>query len=262
MSEAPSNADHPHGLPAYQKNSLHAPIIPSDQVGELRAALDGFTPVSGAEFDIDNVALIFPPDRFEKSTMKQIGGYDMTRRTLDDIEGYIPGITEQLDKETGKIIILGNGLSPLAADIGDRFAKGQFVESPVVVDLIDYDKLLQDLEEIDKRFQEKNLLNPYADDLKTIARIVEVKQAGHIRTEVYMVGSGVPPGNLSDASLIINAQGPSLRTLAEQVSYLTSGGTLALSESLKGVDTSTLENVTVVPLGKSSAVGFLITKNK
>jgi hypothetical protein len=225
------SGEHTSSQPGYKKDGLGAPLIPPEKKSLFEELVKSFEPQSGVSFRVAQVLHIFPPGRFKRENMGNMGGHDMTRRTIDDLAVYLPHIKELIEHEQGKIVILGNGLSAIPIDLAERFTSGQVSESPVIVDVVNYELLLEDLKRLREIFEAHGEDYPFADDLEVVAQIVEAKQNGSLRTESYMVGSGEAPESLLNAGLVINPQGPSLQTYQEQLSYLAENGILAISDT-------------------------------
>lgn len=148
----------------------------------------------------------------------------LNSRSLESYDDEIPGIANKIKSETGKVVILGNGLSLVPVEIGERYLRGLVQTPPVIVDLFDPRDLYTDLIRLKEMLDEKRLPNPWEYDLLNAQSLDDAIQRGAISYVHYFVGNGDPPPEIQNADLVINCYGPSLRSLEEQVSLLSPTG--------------------------------------
>jgi len=219
---------------------VQRPYVTREDIRRADELVKNYTSESGVTFvEMEGLAygdyppfstgffLIKPSGYRESQVISNIGGLCVCGREIEEINSYIPGVKDALNEETDKIVILGNGTSNLPVDLARRFKEGNLRERPVIVDLFDYDKLLVDHYRLQSLFAAKGLPAPSVDqDLESLEGIVFAIKKGTITAVNYKVGSGDPPQNLKNASLILNFFGPPSSTLPEQLDLLKVGGKL------------------------------------
>jgi hypothetical protein len=163
-----------------------------------------------------------------------IGGFGITWRTIAELEEDLPTITESLLKERGKIVFLGNGFSDVPLLVAKRYQAGLVKVPPVVVDIFDYNLVLEDFEIIKDGFLSKNISSPrpMAECHAKVSRLVKAANQGDLQLIRYYVGSGNVPDQIKEASLLINCFGPNIRSIKEQLSMLGKDGELCTSYKL------------------------------
>jgi len=170
---------------------------------------------------------------------ENIGGSGITARSLEGVEEECPGLENALNTETGKVVVLGAGFSPLADRLAAMRVAEQVQETPVLVDLYNYDAAYNDLVALHRFIPpgtpafEK--LEHFTEHMKTIVAAIH---AGHLKVVTYLVGSGNVPDELRNASLIINMYGPRGNTLSDQLAMLAPGGRLMTNYNLDSIPIS------------------------
>lgn len=186
------------------------------------------------EFGLENLRHTFTEEQNSElivegkrsKSLENVGGIGITGRNLTDIEEIIPGVTEELLTQTGKIIFLGNGLSTAPVEILE--VQHGALPEVVVLDMFDYRKLLLDLQALKQSFFEEGMSFPadLSDYLLKCSQIVKEIDAGRVKAVEYSLGDGQLPEEAKGADLAINSYGPPNSTFHEQVSCLKVGGRL------------------------------------
>lgn len=162
-----------------------------------------------------------------------VGGAGITSRSLEQHEFAMPGFTRRLEAEKGKILVLGNGFSALALELGERHARGLLQEKPVIVDMLDYDQARRDLLELGARMAARAVPFPFLAELQTLHGISEFVQRGNLAVVRHYFGVGSSEAcalpALEEAQLAVNCFGPAPVTLSEQLRTLAPGGELWLA---------------------------------
>lgn len=160
-----------------------------------------------------------------------MGGYGVLGRTIDEMNMIIPGISDRLIREEGKIVFLGNGLSDAAYWLGSK------KRTIVVVDMFDYRVLAEDFMRFERYLVEIGIGAPklfglFSSRLKRLVRGIE---EGRIFFEQHLLGStGRLPVSLLESSMVVNLFGPSMATLALQLGMLALEGELWTNFDLEG----------------------------
>ena len=186
---------------------------------------DHFTPKSNLQFkvlyDHDSISLQVLP-----RPVAHLGGKGITTRTLNDISDVLPGVQKRIQRERGKIGILGNGFSEAAIDLAIQYQQGQFSSPPQVVDLFDYYEAFDDFRQLYHLCSRLHIWFCGKNILDTLQQICYYIEEGALEQVMYTVGSGNTPNTLQQFNLLINSHGPPLSTLSEQISMLAVGGHL------------------------------------
>jgi len=166
----------------------------------------------------------------EWKSKENIGGFGITARGLDELEEVIPGVSEELLSQQGKIVFVGNGLSTAPVEILQKLGTSAAPEI-VLVDLFDYGALHQDLKRLKEQFDQKGVQwpNDLNDKLIKSAALVEQIKLGKVKTVKYILGDGNPPEEMRNADLMVNSFGPPEQTLHEQIQCLKVAGRLFTS---------------------------------
>ncbi|MFC1609902.1 hypothetical protein ACFL6C_03000 [Myxococcota bacterium] len=165
-------------------------------------------------------------------TRDALGGIGATGRTLEEMEKDIPGLKNRLAQEQGKIVFLGNGLSPAPLEAVQAFKSGRLQTPPVILDVIDYAAVAEDLAQLKKALEAKGIDFPFDEELEAAREITLAEAEGDLVVVQCLLGQDPVPEQAKDASLVINSHGPGLDTLPEQVSLLRDGGDLATTNDL------------------------------
>jgi hypothetical protein len=200
-------------------------------------------------------------DERQNAKLEGVGGFDLTHRTVAEMETILPGLEKRIRNSQGKVVILGNGLSLAPLEIVNLNKNKK--DSPVIiVDFINYKSLLQDLENLQERFRENGLAFPdkYKADLNLSKKLANSIDSGEIMFVNYFIGGSVVPNEIKDASLVINIYGPDETSQEEQISLLAPGGVLIVNEVFEASNDSSIKIDPVIRNGKR--VGSLITKIK
>lgn len=169
-----------------------------------------------------------------------IGGVGVTGRTLKEMDEEIPGVKQQLEQVTGKIIIAGNGLSAETAKLlGNRYSKAGLSTKSVIVDLFDYPALRDDLADIYEacRYRITDIATEIGKKLASASAISDEIHEGNVESVRYCFGSGDLPEMLLDADLVINCVGPISEgeSLKEQLAIVRKGGKLITTACLDDI---------------------------
>jgi hypothetical protein len=183
----------------------------------------------GTNTDSNSLGNTVSPDHAKKIF---VGGRSITARDMHETIQTAPKVLSLLDQEHGKVVILGSGFSALPVFVADMYARGQFTEVPVVVDLFDYRLAKGDFSGLKERFNDTGLRFPMGVELSRLSSIVGAMDLGRLEAVTYALGTGKPPSKLMDASLILNIYGPTEQTIHEQLSMLKIGGKLLSSSDL------------------------------
>ncbi len=183
----------------------------------------------GVDFQQFRKDVIAEAREFKK--LDGIGGVGIHNRNLQDIETSNPSIYHNLngalEKETGKIVILGNGFSNIPVCLASRYQQGLLETPPIVVDLFDYKLAFKDILYVNSLMEERGyffkILRTIRQDLSDICDAINMDE---LRTISYFVGEGNPPTEIRNASLLINIFGPPKTTYSEQYSLLQEMGIL------------------------------------
>jgi hypothetical protein len=179
-----------------------------------------------ATYDEEEKQEMISAGRLQKSR-ENIGGFGITTRNLLELETVIPGITQELLSEKGRIVFIGNGLSTAPVEILQKMDPNTAPEI-VLVDLFEYSALYQDLLRLRNLFQENGI--PWPGDLddylaKATALVGPITR-GKVKTIRYVFGDGNPPEQIREADLMVNSYGPPKSTMCEQIHCLKRGGRL------------------------------------
>lgn len=157
-----------------------------------------------------------------------VGGIGITGRRLATLEEDLPGSKRLLEEAVEKVVFLGNGFSPVPLSLSSRHEKGELASLPIIVDLFDYHLACQDYSRLKAAFEQNRRQFPPKLDwpLSNLLSITRAIDAGHLTAVEYLVGSGNPPEEIRDASLVINCFGPNRYSLEEQCQILAPGGIL------------------------------------
>jgi hypothetical protein len=157
-----------------------------------------------------------------------LGGIGITKRLTAEIDSHLPGLSKRLERERGKIVFIGNGVSISPTGIARKYAKKQIDEKPIIVDVFDYFDILDDLNEVNRRFFDSGKESPVHTELISLTELVYQIRKGNLEAVRYFFGSGEEkvPETLKDSSLVINCNGPPITTLDEQLTMLKIGGEL------------------------------------
>lgn len=180
-------------------------------------------------------------------TGRYLGGTGITGRDIEQLEEYIPTVTQRLKDERGKIVFLGNGVSDVPLIAAINHANGLLTAEPVVVDIFDYELLLDDFNMISLQCTNQGITIPsgFSEHHLKLQALVTAAQQGNLKFINYYVGSGTPPQEIHNADLIINCMGPGRQTGTEQFSLLRIGGELYTNYEYR-----TPENISVRQLSQ------------
>lgn len=142
-----------------------------------------------------------------------------------NLEICIPGITDRINLEKGKIVFLENGLSEIPVSMALKFKEGQLMEIPVIVDIFDYKELLEDLYCLGYEFSQHDIPFPYLNKLNQTSNICKQITNGNLLAVNHFVDQKNIPRELKNASLLINSNLPA-STLEKQLLMLAPGGQL------------------------------------
>jgi hypothetical protein len=173
------------------------------------------------------VQYVTPAGPDKKSRQNLIGGYGMTRRTLESIGNILPGVKDQIQTVRGKIVFLGNGFSLAPLEALEH--AGSNKPEIVVADAVDYRQLQYDLARLKAAF-DAGLVEPPSLLLDTLERcnlLLDAQAAGSIKLVQHTVGGDTPlPQAMQGAQLAVNVYGPPMSTVDQQLECLSPGGKL------------------------------------
>ncbi|MBS3169882.1 hypothetical protein J4210_05340 [Candidatus Woesearchaeota archaeon] len=157
-----------------------------------------------------------------------VGGIGITSRRLATLEEDLPGSRRLLAEAAGKVVFLGNGFSSAPIYLSSRHEKRELTSPPIIVDLFNYHLACQDYARLKAAFEQNRRQFPQKLEwpLSNLLSITKAIDAGHLTAVEYLVGSGNPPEEIRDASLVINCFGPNRYSLEEQCQILAPGGIL------------------------------------
>jgi hypothetical protein len=160
-----------------------------------------------------------------------IGGVGVTARNMERLESVLPGVTEELMQEPGKIVILGSGLSTAPLDILDQRGPDNQPEDLVLLDAMDYAALKADLDGLRDVLEQHLIEQPPS--LTTYREkcdaLLAAAEGGKVKLVQHVVGAGEMPAAAREASLVVNTFGPPEHTLRDQLDALAPGGRLYAS---------------------------------
>jgi len=107
-----------------------------------------------------------------------------------------------LREKQGRVVILGSGFGELSLYAAELYAQGILSQPPVIVDLFDYEAAKDDLSILQEKFSERRLLFPFSTQLSRATDTVNATNSGNLDSITYLVGSGNPPSQLTDASVV------------------------------------------------------------
>lgn len=163
----------------------------------------------------------------ERKSKEGIGGFGITARSLAGIEEMIPGISELLHSQKGKIVFIGNGLSTAPIELLQNKAKDDTPQI-VIADLFSYEDSLRDFQKLRDAFIQDGVIWPSGlnDGMNYCKALCEQINLGKIQAVRYAIGDGSLPDQLQDADIVVNSNGPPESTLNEQIQCLKVGGRL------------------------------------
>ncbi|MBN2015448.1 hypothetical protein JW766_01310 [Candidatus Dojkabacteria bacterium] len=149
-------------------------------------------------------------------------------------ETEFPGILERIERERGKILFLGNGLSDIPLIPAALLSKGILDQPATIVDVFDYMLLKDDIYAVYELLKGNG---PIPQNLwyilnKTVF-LCNAISLGRLKVIQYCFGTSNIPAELLNSNLVVNLWGPPITTLHEQLALLTVGGELYL----KGIET-------------------------
>ena len=142
-----------------------------------------------------------------------------------NLEILIPGITDRINQEKGKIVFLENGLSEAPVSMALKYEKGELIEEPVIVDIFGYIELLEDLYYLGYECSQHDIPFPYLKQLNQTSNICKQITNGNLLAVNHFVNQKNIPRELKNASLLINSSLPA-STLEKQLLMLAPGGQL------------------------------------
>lgn len=222
---------------AHQKESGYESVPEIE--AQLDRIIDEFNPSqSGMRLyrPFGTVMKLWPAD-IEQGGQKNPchGGKEIKGRTLQEYDAELPGISERLLNEVGKVIFIGNGFSdvPLTRIANEN---NQNLGSTIVCDLHDYRLVGEDLRFLETLFERQQIINPFIRQLRNVEALLDAAANGKLSLVSHYVGSSPVPPLLSDADLAINVWGPPYTTVEEQVKMLRAGGELWINAPIRESD--------------------------
>ncbi len=162
-----------------------------------------------------------------------LGGCGVTARTIESTEEIMPGIQDRLDMERGKIVFPGNGLSNVPLIISGKYDERIVKAPPVIVDILDYQLLEQELSRVKSELDTAGLGYLLTEHLDKLGALNGAHRAGKLLTVNYFFGKEAVPKELTNANLVVNCMGPPLTSISEQLFLLAPNGELYSTEFAK-----------------------------
>lgn len=161
------------------------------------------------------------------------GCVSITDRDLGMLNWDIPGLTDIVRGTKGKTVFIGNGLSLAPLEIIDMDSNLNIVLS----DRLDYPTFLSDLINLRQMFLSYGVTprNLECDIIMKCNKLVNAAVTKKVVLATHAFGENEAlPSELRGSDLVINANGPGLATLHEQIQCLNVRGKLHLSAGLVG----------------------------
>ena len=162
----------------------------------------------------------------------------ITSTSWSDMANIAPEVTKILSTAKGKVVFIGNGLSPIPLIFADQFTHGDLRIRPMINDQFDYLLLLDDLTMASDSLRDQKLpvTSRFTIYQSAANKIVTALENEQLEMMKYMFVHGQkPPQLLANADHVFNIWGPSAnRTLDEQLKLLAPGGILAIVPGYTG----------------------------
>lgn len=186
-------------------------------------------------------SIALPLGRFAASDIKpsinlnagestHIGGIGVTSRFVEDNDKDTPGLLDLLKCTNGKIIFLGNGLSDYPLETAERHKAGELLDVPIVVDVFDYREMHREIESLIEILRQNSIAPPplLLKKYERLTQMIKMAEDGHLKFVQHIIGHNQTFPEILNCDLAVNAFGPSINCLQQQLELLNLGGKLCI----------------------------------
>lgn len=188
-----------------------------------------------------------------------LGGIGVTARDITQLNRELPPIEERLLSERKRIVFAGNGLSNVPLLLAEKYRLGQVEDPPVVVDVFDYYRFLEDFDTFNFDLLRLGvpLPNFFGFFHQNLKDLVQAAKASLVKLVCYYFGISELPNEIKNTMLAINCYGPSYSSIKDQLSMLATKGELYFCSIDLPNKPARIQNFSIKPIPSVETPGFV-----